>query len=171
MPSRLVDLCLPLVAALCLLIAGCDTFGGNGDNTDDEGSSLVELWNGTYEGDGQEIDFFGESKNVTEITPTLTIALRDTQALGQIRLSWNDGDNFAQTSGEVKMLTSDTLVTPYEEVQADSFSTRFQFRVGRDTLAADSVEAGGDSVRVVGQLRQTYENAEADSTIVTFSLE
>lgn len=155
-----------------MVVVGCDAVGGNDEEGQEEntGPPLTEVWNGEYAGTGQEVDYFGELTNVSDIEPSLTIALRDTQSLQQLRLTWNDGDTFAQTSGEVKRLTPDTLVTPFNRVDADSFSTRFQFRLGRDTLSADSVEAGADSIRVVGEMRQYYENTDADSTVLSFTM-
>jgi hypothetical protein len=172
MESRRTPLLFALTLICLLGVWGCDTFGGTeGDGREENGGSpLREIWEGEYTGSGQEVDFFGELTNVSDIEPTLTIALRDTQSLQKLRLAWEDGNTFAQVSGEVNRLTPDTLVTPFKRVDADSFSTRFQFRLGRDTLSADSVGTGEDSIRVVGKMRQYYEDTQADSTIIEFTV-
>jgi len=141
------------------LMAGCDVFGsgGGGDGGPPEGS-VAALWDGEYEGTGQERDYIdGFVASQSDISPTLTIAFRDTQALEQLRLSWNEGESFAQTTGVPRRLTPDSLVT-MEETEGDSVTTRFQFRLSRD------------SSRIEGTLLQRYEGARADSTRISFSV-
>jgi len=162
-PTRTSLLHVLVVAGL--LLGGCDAFGGNDDTSDDETdpppTSPAALWDGTYEGVGQEVDFYGDLVDVTDVGPTLTIAFQDS-TLEQLRLEWNDGNNFAGLTGAVDTLTADTLVTPFTSVDADTFQTEYRFRLGRDTVAA------GDSIRIDGTMEQQYENTEVDSTYVLF---
>lgn len=159
-------------AVACLLaVTGCDTFGGDGgEEPRGNEPTIATLWNGTYAGSGREIDFFPSGTDEADTQVELTVALRDSQTLQQLRLSWNDGANFAQTSGGLETLSRDSLVTPIQRVEADSFNTRFQFRLVRDSVTADSILAAGDSVRIAGTLRQFYEEANADSTVVEFTV-
>lgn len=158
-----------LLLSIGLVLTGCDTFGGNDDDGGEEspGSSpLATAWNGTYEGTGQETDYFrlGASSPI-DIEPTLTVGLRDS-SLTQLDLSWaeNGDPRNAQTTGELNRITPDTLVTPFASVDADSFQVDYQFRLARDTVAT------GDSIRVHGILEQQYQNTEVDSTLVRFTV-
>ncbi len=161
---------LPLLLfSIGLLLSGCDTFGGGEDDGGDEaeGSSpLAMVWNGTYEGTGQETDYYETlPPNTIVIAPSLTAVVQDS-SLAQLELSWSENgeSRSAQTTGELNRITPDTLVTPFASVDADSFQVDYQFRLGRDTVAT------GDSIRVRGILDQQYENTEVDSTLVRFTV-
>lgn len=162
-------LCIPLALTIAFLfvLGGCDILGDSDDAPDDSKSEAVKLWNGTYEGTGREVDYSGGLPDVSDIQPRLSVGLRDTLSLDSLRLSWNQGNNFVQASGRLKTFTRDTLVTTLQEVVTDSYTTEFQFQLGRDSITASS-----DSVRIRGTIRQFFENtnSEIDSTVIVFTV-
>ncbi|PQJ34444.1 hypothetical protein BSZ35_07370 [Salinibacter sp. 10B] len=161
-----VRLPLLFLLGIGLVLAGCDAFGGSEGDGPGGASPLAVAWTGTYDGTGQETDYYGpRSSAPIDIEPTLTVGVRDS-SLKPLELSWeeNGASRGARTTGEPKEMTTDTLVTPFVSVDADSFQTEYQFRLGRDTVA------GGDSIRVRGTLDQQYQNTEADSTLVQFTV-